>query len=113
MRDNRFTITLLITPLALSLLAVAVTQLASQAADAPAAPVKFTDVTGAAGIHFTQNAGRTGKSGCLKPWAPAWHSSMRWRWPPRHPAHQRQRLDSAWPPHYSRSLSQQRQWNIH
>lgn len=39
----------------------AVTQLASQAADAPAAPVKFADVTAAAGIHFTHNAGRTGK----------------------------------------------------
>ena len=41
--------------------AAVVTQLASRAADAPAASVKFTDVTAAAGIHFTQNAGRTGK----------------------------------------------------
>src|SRR5580698_6609132 len=60
MRDNRYTITSLITLLAVSVLA-AVTQFASQAADPGAAPVKFTDVTAAAGIHFAQNAGRTGK----------------------------------------------------
>ncbi len=33
----------------------------SRAADAPSAPVRFTDITTAAGIHFTHNAGRTGK----------------------------------------------------
>ncbi len=32
-----------------------------QAADAPTGPVRFADVTAAAGIHFTHNAGRTGK----------------------------------------------------
>ncbi len=52
MRDNRFTITLLITPIALSLLVAAVTQITSQAADAPAALVKFTDVIAAAGISL-------------------------------------------------------------
>ena len=31
------------------------------AADKPAPAVRFTDITTAAGIHFTQNAGRTGK----------------------------------------------------
>jgi enediyne biosynthesis protein E4 len=45
----------------LSLLAAVAIQITSQAADAPVAAVKFTDVTAAAGIHFTQNAGRTGK----------------------------------------------------
>ena len=46
---------------AATLIAIGVVSTTTQAADAPAAPVKFTDVTAAAGIHFTQNAGRTGK----------------------------------------------------
>src|SRR5580700_4924588 len=68
MRDNRFTITLLTTPLALpgvlclmGALWLVGTQHASQAADVPVSPVRFSDVTAAAGIHFTHNAGRTGK----------------------------------------------------
>lgn len=32
-----------------------------RAADTPAPSIRFTDVTAAAGIHFTHNAGRTGK----------------------------------------------------
>ena len=49
---------LLLTPLALLGLYLAATPHASRAADTP---VHFTDVTSSAGIHFTQNAGRTGK----------------------------------------------------
>jgi hypothetical protein len=61
MKDNRFTITLLITPLALALLLQLLPPAVSQAADAAAGPVRFTDVSASAGIHFSQNAGRTGK----------------------------------------------------
>jgi hypothetical protein len=55
MKDNRYTTTSL-----LCLLVPALTALLAWAADSPAPAVKFTDVTAAAGIHFTHNAGRTG-----------------------------------------------------
>ena len=63
---------------ALSLLAVWPCRRAP-AADTPAVPVRFTDITAAAGIHFTQNAGRTGKK-----WLPETMGSgvrvLRCRW---------------------------------
>jgi hypothetical protein len=51
MKDNRFTITSVLCLLAL----------AAAAAELPAPAVRFTDVTAAAGIRFTHNAGRTGR----------------------------------------------------
>jgi hypothetical protein len=55
MRGNPFTITFPI------LLLCALAALALLAGDEHAAPVRFTDVTAAAGIHFTHNSGRAGK----------------------------------------------------
>jgi enediyne biosynthesis protein E4 len=54
MKDSRYTITFLFTTLAL-------TALSQIFAESRAPSVSFTDVTAAAGIHFTHNAGRTGK----------------------------------------------------
>src|SRR5215831_9332980 len=62
MKQNRFAISYLITPIALLIpfTFLALWQVASRAAEPPQ-QVHFTDVTAAAGIHFSQNAGRTGK----------------------------------------------------
>jgi hypothetical protein len=57
MKDNRFTIIL---PISAALLLPGAAWLA-RASQAPTQSVRFTDVTAAAGIHFTHNAGRTGK----------------------------------------------------
>src|SRR5579863_2619113 len=55
MRGSRFTIT------SLALLAAAPAIFPWPAATDQAAGVRFTDITDAAGIHFTHNAGRSGK----------------------------------------------------
>ncbi len=52
MRGSRFTIMCLA-------LSVAISPIRPSSADTSA--VRFTDVTDAAGIHFTHNAGRSGK----------------------------------------------------
>src|SRR5438046_5577934 len=58
MRDSRFTITFLISMFAL----ITCWQiLAAGNEPVTGAAPRFTDVTDAAGIHFTHNAGRTGK----------------------------------------------------
>jgi hypothetical protein len=63
MKDNRFTITSVPSMLAAVaiLSALSVAPALTGAADGNAAAVRFTDVTASAGIHFTHNAGRTGK----------------------------------------------------
>jgi hypothetical protein len=65
MKDNRFMITKrttsIVLPLLLLLLLLQVAPRLTSAAVDAASVVRFTDVTAAAGIHFTHNAGRTGK----------------------------------------------------
>ena len=48
-------------PFALILLLLPLLLVSPRAATTPGEPVRFTDITTAAGIHFTHNAGRTGK----------------------------------------------------
>ncbi len=60
MRDNRFTTILPITALLLAALLKPAGFAALASQSSPQA-VRFTDVTAASGIHFTHNAGKTGK----------------------------------------------------
>jgi hypothetical protein len=57
MKDSRYTITSVLSILALTVLSQALTR----GAESPAPGIRFTDVTANAGIRFVHNAGRTGK----------------------------------------------------